>query len=420
MRLLYLVVVSTLFCFQPLVAAQDWPQFLGPNADAKSTDSVPTEWDAKKNMTWKFDLPGAGSSSPIIIGDRVFVTCFDSQSGSVVRHVVCVNKKDGTKIWSKEIKADYQEDGFNGYLREHGYASNTPVSDGESLFVFLGKGGVYAFDLDGNQKWHKEVGKQSSNRRWGSAASLLLVENKVIVNAAEEARAVIAFDKSTGEETWRADSDMLELAFGTPRIVTSEGGDSQIVLSVPGEVWSLKPETGKLRWYVTTPLTGNVSPSIVVKDNLIYSLGGYRSKGSVAINVDGKGGAKDLSDSNKLWTSQSTSYVATPLLHEDVFYWIDDRGLANASSATDGTEIYRQRVKGLTGRPVYASPVLIGEHIYVVTRNAGTIVYPPGKAFEPIARNVIEGDTTDFNASPAVSDNRLFLRSDQALYCIGE
>jgi len=115
-----------------------------------------------------------------------------------------------------------------------------------------------------------------------------------------------------------------------------------------------------------------------------------------------------------------SSYVATPLLHDGAFFWIDDRGLANSTDAKSGKEIYRVRVQGLSGRPVYASPVLIGGKIYAVTRRFGTIVYEPESEFAEVARNKFSDDNTDFNASPAVSENRLFLRSNKSLYCVGK
>lgn len=397
--------------------AADWPQFLGPNGNAKSPESVATRWSESKNLTWKIDLPGAGSSSPIVVGDRLFVTCYSQVGGSIKRQIVCVDKNSGKSIWKKEIAADYREDAYNGYITEHGYASNTPISDGKNLFVFLGKGGVHSFDLDGNAGWSVDVGKESSNRRWGSAASLVLFENRVIVNAAEESQAVIALDKATGKEIWRQEAGMLELAYGTPRIVSVPSGKPELVLSVPGEIWSINPATGKLKWYAETTMTGNISPSVIVEGDTIFSFGGYRSSGSVAVRAGGKG---DVTASHTVWSNRSSSYVATPLLHEGRLYWIDDRGIAYCVSAEDGEVVYRERVQDLqSGRPVYASPTLIGGKIYVVTRRSGTIVYPPGDTFEP-SQNVIQGDETDFNASPAVSDGKIYLRSNQSLYCIGQ
>ena len=295
-------------------------------------------------------------------------------------------------------------------LAEYGLRSILEDSDG--------KGGVHAFDLDGNQKWNVEIGKESSNRRWGSAASLVLYENTIIVNASEEARAIIALDKESGQEQWRQEADMLELAYGTPRLVTLDDGQHELVISVPEEIWAINPTTGKLKWYCETPMTGNVSPSVIVDGTTIFSFGGYRSSGSISVRAGGKG---DVTDSHTIWSNRSSSYVATPLLHNGKLYWIDDQGIAYCTTAKDGEVVYRERVQDLqSGRPVYASPTRIGEHIYVVTRRSGTIVYSPGDSFATVGKNVIADDETDFNGSPAVSNGRLYLRSNQSLYCIGE
>ncbi|MEM1069531.1 MAG: PQQ-binding-like beta-propeller repeat protein [Planctomycetota bacterium] len=396
--------------------AADWPEFLGPGGKAKSTDVVPTVWSDSQNLTWRVKLPGSGSSSPILMGEKLVVTCFINDQTTPKRQVLCFNKSTGKRLWSVDFPIDYREDRYQGYITEHGYASNTPVSDGENVYVFLGKGGVHAITLDGKKLWSVDVGKESSNRQWGSAASLLLHNNHLIVNASEEAQSIVALDKESGNELWKQQAALLELTYGTPRIVSPSSGKDELVISVPSEMWAMNPETGKLIWYCQTPMTGNVSPSVVVDGETVYSFGGYRASGSIAVTAGGK---KDVTNSKVLWTNRSSSYVATPLLHEGRFYWIDDRGIAYCTSATDGEVIYRERVGDLkSGRPVYASPVLIGKHIYVVTRRSGTIVYPPGESFEPIAYNVFPDDETDFNASPAVSDNRLYLRSNEALYCI--
>ncbi|QDS90192.1 outer membrane biogenesis protein BamB [Rosistilla ulvae] len=411
------LLTATLLLFPLVTSADDWPQFLGPQGAARSSDTVATSWNETENMAWRVELPGSGSSSPIITGNRVIVTCYVNGDGNAKRQVLCFDKNSGEQLWSVDFPIDYREDGYQGYITEHGYASNTPATDGENVYVFLGKGGVHSIGLDGQRNWSVDVGKESSNRRWGSAASLLLFENSVIVNAAEESKAIIALDKATGKELWRQEAGMLELTYGTPRIVQLADGESELVISVPEEMWSMNPRTGKLKWYAQTPMTGNVTPSVIVAGETVYSFGGYRASGCIAVKAGGK---DDVSDSQVLWTNQSSSYVATPLLHDGRFYWIDDRGIAYCTSAEDGAVIYRKRVGNLqSGRPVYASPVLIGDHIYVVTRRSGTLVFDPGDEFEPIAQNKIADDESDFNASPAVSDGKLYLRSDQALYCIG-
>ena len=402
------------------LTSEDWAAFLGTNGTARSSDTVPTTWSESENLLWKHELPGSGSSSPIIVGNRVLTICYvksDGVNGKAKRQVVCFDKNDGSELWSVDYPIDYREDDYRGFITEHGYASNTPVSDGQNVYVFLGKGGVHSISLDGEKGWSYDAGKGSSNREWGSGASLVLYKNLIIVNAAEESKAIVALDKTTGKEVWRQDADMLELTFGTPRIVSLENGNDELVISVPSEMWGMNPITGKLNWFVESPLTDNVSPSVIIDGETVYSFGGYRSSGSYAVKAGGK---DDVTKSNIIWESKATSYVATPVLVDGKFYWIDDKGIANSSSAEDGKSVYRTRVKGMKGgRPVYASPVLIGDNIFVVSRRGGTFVFSPGDKFEPLAQNVFDSDDTDFNASPSVSENKLYLRSDKAIYCVG-
>ena len=138
--------------------------------------------------------------------------------------------------------------------------------------------------------------------------------------------------KATGKELWRQEAGMLELTYGTPRLVKLESGNNELVISVPGEIWSMNPGTGKLNWYVESPMTGNVTPSVLVDGETIYSFGGYRASGSIAVKAGGK---DDVTDSHVIWTNRSSSYVATPLLMDDRFYWIDDRGIAYCPPAAD-------------------------------------------------------------------------------------
>ncbi|GAA4444586.1 PQQ-binding-like beta-propeller repeat protein [Novipirellula rosea] len=415
MQICFLLTVVT-WVLTASVGNAAWPEFLGPGGQARSADTVPTTWSETENLLWKVDLPGSGSSSPIIVDDQVIITCYVS-GAEAKRQVISFDKTNGQQKWAVDFPIDYREDRYQGYITEHGYASNTPVTDGENVYVFLGKGGVHSISLDGKKNWSFDVGKGSSNRQWGSAASLVLFENSVIVNAAEESRAIIALDKATGKEIWRQDADMLELTYGTPRIITQPDSEPELVISVPGEIWSMNPRTGKLRWCCESPMTGNVTPSVIVDGDTVYSFGGYRASGSIAVKLGGK---DDVTDSHVQWTNRSSSYVATPLLQDGRFYWIDDRGIAYCTSAKDGEVIYKSRVDDLeSGRPVYASPVLIGKNIYVVTRRSGTIVYAPNDDFKPISLNKFAGDETDFNASPAVSDGKLYLRSNQSLYCVG-
>ena len=406
--------------------ADDWTRFRGANGAGHSeSTALPTKWSDAENLTWTVELPGPGSSSPIVSGDRIFVTCYSGYGvepggdfSSLVRHLVCVDAKSGHILWDRSVTAPKREDRYQGYISEHGYASNSPTTDGKMVFAFHGKSGVYAYDMDGKELWSHMVGTESSNRQWGSAASLTLFNDKLIVNAAEEGRSIMALDKATGKELWKSEAATLELCYGTPSLVAREDGKTDLVIAVPGEVWGLNTETGKLAWFVVSQLTGNVSPSPVVVDNSIFVFGGFRSSGSYRIRAGGK---SDVTSTHIDWHSRCSSYVATPVHHDGHLFWIDDQGIAWCLNAKTGEQVYRERVPGLKsgGRPIYSSPIFAGGRLYVVTRRDGTLIIPATTTFSIEAQNIIESDATDFNATPAVYGDQLLLRSNRRLYCVG-
>lgn len=421
------MILAACLWFGPWSFAADWTQFRGAGAAGVSTDSkLPLRWSDTENLAWKVALPGAGSSSPIVSGDKVFVTCYsgygipkadEGDIDSLQRHLVCVDRHRGEVLWTKTVPGEQPEDKYQGYLADHGYASNTPVTDGERVYCFFGKSGVVAFDFAGKQLWKTNVGKESSSRRWGSGASLILHKDLVIVNASEESQSIWALDKTTGQERWSETSPSLNLAYGTPSVITVNENRADLVVAVPGEVWGLNPETGKSRWTAEHNLTGNICPSIFSSGDEVFVFGGFRSAGSLCLRAGGMG---DVTQTALKWSSRNSSYVATPVLQEGRLYWIDDRGQAFCIDAKTGELVYRERIADLTegGRPVYASPVVAGGMIYVPTRWDGVLVYAAQEKFEILARNKFEGDSSDFNATPALSDNQMFLRSDRFLYCV--
>lgn len=410
-----------------LASAADWPRFRGSGGLGIGESAVPLEWSDSKNLLWKAALPGPGSSSPVVHGNDVFVTCYSGYgvpgdagaSAKLVRHLVCFDRSTGVEKWRRDVPAALPEDAYEGFLTEHGYASSTPVVDADAVYAFFGKSGVIAFDRAGKELWRTGVGRESSNRRWGSAASLILHGDLVIVNAAEESQSVRGLDRRTGREVWKAEAAALELAYGTPAIARLPDGRDELVVAVPSEVWGLDPSTGKIRWFASHALTGNLSPSVIVDGDVVYVFGGFRSAGSLAVRAGGTG---DVTKSHVLWTSKASSYVATPLLHDGHLYWIDDRGQAFCSNAKTGEQVYRSRVAEITGggRPVYASPVLSAGRLIVPTRWNGTLIMPAEPRFEVLACNRFAGDESDFSGTPAIADGRLYLRSGQFLFCVGE
>jgi len=413
-----LFIASILLFSTQLLAEDNWPRFLGPNGRASSpTSQLPLTWSEDENVKWKSPI-GAGSSSPIVWGQHVFVTSYTGTGSDVNRTLHCFDRTNGDVRWTFDVKNEGPEDRLQGYIKEHGYASNTPVTDGKLVYVFFGKMGVYALDFNGKKQWEAEVGKLSSNRQWGSGTSPILHGDLLIVNAADEGRSVVAYNKTTGKQVWKSEANGFELSYNTPTVVEKH---DELVLAVPGELWGLHLKNGKLKWYAATKLAGNVSPTTILDGETVYTFGGYRSSGSHAFPVGGGNGTKDVTDEER-WYSRSSSYVATPLLHDGHLYWIDDKGIAFCTDATNGELIYRERVKGITsgGRPVYASPVLAGDKLYIVSRYDGTFVIPAKPTYEILAQNQFENDTTDASGTPAISNNQLFLRTGTFLYCIGE
>lgn len=400
-----------------VLQAADWARFRGPDGQGTAESAVPVEWNTDSSIAWSLDLPGAGSSSPIVVDGRIFLTCYSGESGTdAKRYLICVDADSGKELWRDSVSAPQREDAYRGYLTEHGYASATPVSDGRNVYAFFGKAGVVACTVEGKRLWHKDVGQLSSNRRWGSAASPVLFNDILIVNASEESRAILGLSTADGSEQWKAEYDRLELCYATPVLVKGEGDVMEAVISMPGEVWGLNPANGKLRWYCEIDNGGNVSPGVVVSDDAFYTFGGFPQQQTNAIK---RGGRKDVTESHRLWQSRDSSYVATPLFLDSHLYWVSDRGQAFCVNCRTGETVTRTRLTGLEsgGRPVYASPVKSGEHIFVVTRRSGTYVFEAGPEMKQAARNEALDDS-DFNGTPAVSNGRMYLRSNKALYCI--
>lgn len=420
--------VNSKFSSSSSEVASSWSRFRGPNGTGYSEDkNIPVAWSDSENVRWKVALQGAGASSPVLTDKYVLVTSYSgygepgTQQGNLddlKRYIECFDRKTGKSVWSNSVAATLPEDPYQGKgIPEHGYATNTPVTDGQAVYAFFGKSGVHAFTLDGARLWQKSVGAESSNREWGSAASLILYNNLLIVNASEESQSLYALDTRTGEVVWDAAASTLELTYGTPAIMHVDENRDDLVIAVPGEVWGLNPNNGKLVWYVETSLTDNLSPSIVVDGLHLYVFGGFRSSGSMAIKGGGKG---NVTKSHVLWTSRNSSYVATPVLLKEKLFWIDDRGLFYCIDAKSGELINRSRVTGMdrSQRPVYASPVVINEKIYAQTRNSGVFVLAGTSDLKILAQNTFAKDESICNACPAVDNGQLFIRSDKNLYCM--
>ena len=418
--------------------ADDWTRFLGNNGDATLTEAnIPTKWSSSENLKWKTEMPGPGSSSPIVLGDRVYLTCYtgygvqkvtdrktsDKEAGDIenlTRHLICLDRESGNIIWQKPVNNDgvKNEDPYKSYITYHGYATNTPITDGETIFAFFGKVGIVAFDLEGNEKWRRSFEGEPNTTRWGSAASPIFHGDNLIVNAIDECGKVLSIAKSDGSIQWEFDAGS-RMAYSTPALIKTKADKTELVVAIPEKVYGVDPENGRQLWHTKTTLMNEVNPSIIVEDDIAYVFGGYQGVGSLAVRAGGEG---DVSESHVIWASPDTSYVSTPILKDRHLYWIDEKGIAYCFNAETGKRVYRERVPGTqagSGVKFFASHVLVGENLYAVSRNTGTYVWAisPDK-FNLVSQNVFEQDDTAFNGTPAVSGEQVFLRSNKFLYCV--
>lgn len=401
-------------------AVADWPQFRGPEGlPVAVARDIPTRWNAEEHVVWKTALPGPGSSSPIVVGNRIFVTCYSGygiepdnpgEIKNLKRHLVCIDARDGHVLWQKAVPAALPEQPFEGFVTLHGYASSTPVSDGQAVYVFFGRSGVYAFSLEGESLWHTVVGTRT--HAWGSAASPVVWKDRVVVNASVESGALVGLDKKTGKPVWQASG--IRESWSTPALVQA-AGRTELVVSSRARVLAFDPASGNQLWECSG-VQDYVCPAVVAGDGVVYVTGGRKPQ-TLAIRAGGQG---DVTKTHILWEADETPKVATPLLFEGFLYWVDQRGVATCLDAKTGKTVYKERLS-LRGRgdKVYASPVLAGNAILVPSREDGTIVLAVGPQFNELGRNRLD-DSTGVNATPAILGSRILLRSDRFLYCIGK
>ena len=407
-----------------LFAGADWPRFRGPDGAGVSQETgLPTTWTATENVVWKTPLPGPGASSPITLGDKIFLTCYTGyglkqslgEQNQLLLLTLCLDRTTGAVVWQETHKPELPETPYDGGRVElHGYASATPVTDGKAVYVFFGKSGLLKYSLDGKLLWEASVGTSVDKHKWGSGASPILFDDLVIVNASAESRSIQALSQRDGKQVWRVDG--IVDSWSTPLVVTSSNGSPELVVVERLNVFGLDPATGKKLWFYKKD-SDYICPSVFANDGIVYAINSRSRPLLSAIRTGGRG---DIADSNVLYRTKWTTRVSTPVYHDGHIYAIDFLGIAYCLNAATGEEVNRKRLEiGGGGDKIYASLVAADGKLYGVTRLDGTFVLELSPALTVLAHNHL-GDESIFNATPAVSNGQLLLRSDKALYCIGK
>lgn len=396
--------------------AHDWDRFRGPSGSGIGSGSIPATWNDQENLAWRIALPGRGASSPVVHGDRVFLTAYSGYGidpekpgdrGDLRLHVIALSLSDGQILWDKQIDPAAEEQDAEGQMAGHGYASPTPCVDEACVYASFGPSGVVAMSHDGELVWRRSVGTKTAG--FGAAASPIVFEDLVIMNASIEDGAVYGIDKSTGEIRWRSGS--IERAWTTPTLVELDGGAIELVLNQKGAILGIDPRTGERLWWCDA-IQDYVVPCVIAAGDVVYCSAG-RTNMTFAVKAGGRG---DVTDTHLIWDVARGANVTSPLLHNGYLFWSHDKAIALCVRASDGEEMFRERMP--TGGRVYASIVSDGEKLFLTTREAGVLVLAATPEYKKLAINKLGTDKERFSATPAIVGDRLLLRSDQYLYCV--
>lgn len=397
----------------------NWSQFRGFRTQGTSGDqTVPTEWSDTQNLTWKTELPGRGASSPIVCGDRVFVTAYSGYAMSaespgvvddLMYHVLCIDRASGDQLWQTDVKGSPKTQAATERVIDHGLASNTPTTDGEMVYAFLGATGVVAFDMAGDIIWTADVGDGKDN--FGSASSPTIYGDLLLVNASIESKRVIAFHKKSGEVAWEI-SDVIR-TWTTPTVYPTAEGDDELVIHATDVIRGFDPKTGEELWTCEGIHDYTVSAP-AYHDGVCYFIGG-RTKRFIAVRLGGRG---DVTETHRIFELPTGANVPSPIYHAGHIYWPTDNGIVYCAQTDDGKTVSRTRSS--TKMRVYGSIVRAGDYFYLPCRDKGIVVFPASPQFEPVAENRFAGDESNYNATPAISQGQIFVRTDNYLYCVGK
>ena len=415
--------------FQTAPAERHWPQWRGPQGTGVSrTATPPTEWSETKNVRWKVEVPGRGSGTPVVWGDRLYVltavpvgVAADAQHTALggkplVAHryvVLAIDRKTGKTIWEQTAREEAPHEA--SHPQNGTWASPSAIVDGEHVIASFESRGLYAYDMTGKLVWQKDLGDKRMRSTFGEGSTPALYGNTLVIVWDHQGESfVAALNKRTGDEIWRKARTEID-TWATP-LVTPVNGKPQVIVPAMNKITSYDLATGDVVWE-SAGLTMNVIPTPVTDGTFAFLMSGFRGNSAKAIRLaDAKG---DITGTPAVaWSmDRDTPYVPSPLLYDGILYFLKtNNGLLTAVDAKTGTPHYQAaRIDAIPN--VFASPVGAAGRVYIPGREGATVVLRHGPKLEVLAVNELNDG---FDASPALVDAEIFLRGYRYLYCIAE
>jgi outer membrane protein assembly factor BamB len=415
---LYACLAGFVLFINSFVLAADWPAFRGPSGTGISAEkNLPATWGPDKNILWKFELPGPSNSSPIVSAGRVFVTCAEEKGTQ--RNLYCIDRKSGKLVWMRSVEYSEPEQ----MHKTNPYCGSTPAADGKRVVVWRGSAGLYCYDFAGNELWKRDLGKFT--HQWGYGSSPVLHQGRVFVSYGAGVESfMVAVSLESGDILWKQDdkggndsSDPPRVGSWSTPIITKVDGQDQLLCSMPARVNAYDPKTGKIIWTLgglEGPNGKLMYTSPVISEGVAVAMAGYTGP-AVGFELGGTG---DVTKSNTLWSSKEKQpqRIGSGVIVDGFLYMANaDGGTAQCHDIGTGEVRWRTR---LAGGGHWGSTVFADGKLYATNQSGTTYVFRPNpEKFDQIAVNRMDEPT---NATPAISNGQIFLKTDKSLYCIGE
>lgn len=391
------------------VHSADWPGWRGGTRSGVSSESnIPTTWSSDHGIAWRVPLPGAGISSPVIHGSRVFLTASDGPRQANL-HVICLNRDDGRMLWHQRL---WGTSPTRHHSTKSSMASPTPVTDGEHLYTFFGTGDIFCFEVTGDLVWHRSLASEYGpfENRFAATSSPVIHKDLLIIQCDHYGPCyVLALDRRTGDNRWKVDRPDTWLSWSSPQLVTLKSNNSQeLVICGSNRIDALSPETGRKLWSLGG-MRHECIPTPILAHGLVYAVSGPKGP-TLAIRPGGRG---DVSKSHVVWrNTRGAPFVPSAIVAGDLYYLVDDNGIATCLDAHTGETVWQKRLPG----KYTASPVATRSHVYFSNEEGLTIVIRANtRRYEETGRNPVG---SPIFASAAIAHGHMFLRTTRNLVCI--